>query len=85
MSAIIKYIRYIPMSEHKASLKMLVPILFITGSSAIAFSSWISCSDDWDVFSVFSPWWKIKVIVYIYITSHIQVNDSALKITIIKI
>lgn len=33
MRAIIKYIRYIPMSEHKASFKKLCERLFTTGSS----------------------------------------------------
>jgi hypothetical protein len=42
----------------------LVERLFIAGSSLITSSSWISCSDDLDIFSVSSPWWNIKCIVF---------------------
>lgn len=57
MSAIIKYIRYIPISEHNASLKKLVVILLMTGSSLITFdcTSCFCWSEGLDTFSESSP------------------------------
>jgi len=54
MSAIIKYIRYIPISEHNASLKKLGEKLFTTGSSLIASTSCFFWSDDLETFSAAS-------------------------------
>lgn len=57
MSAIIKYIRYIPKSEHNASFIKLGVTLLMTGSSLIAFdcTSCFCCSEGLDTFSESSP------------------------------
>jgi len=54
MSAIIKYIRYIPISEHIASLKKLGELLSPTGSSLIASTSCFCWSDGLGTFSAAS-------------------------------